>query len=480
MKKILIILMCTALISCEEVLLEKPKSIAVETFYNTPDEIEAALGAIYSAISPDVCMGGRYPAIHNCMVDYAYGRAGHAPLSEFQGLDPTNANRVYIIWERFYIGIRNANLVIKNAPEGENLTEEVISKAVGEAKFMRALIYFTMVRNWGAIPIRTENNMNELDVARSSIEEVYQFIEQDLLYAEEYLPNEASLPGKPTKWAAKTVLADVYFYQAKYSDARNKALEVINSNNYSLVKVEVADDFMKIFGPEVVTTPEEIFYLKYSRESNMGYTYVRFVAHPGTGFHADGGNYIMYSDKVSNPVISTWDKNDLRYLYGWYDWNIGFGANTILSKKFIDPNASAGYNGAGNDYPWYRYTDVLLLYAEADCQVAGSPTADAMEKLNMIHRRAYGKDPLSPSEIDFQLSDYTKSSFLDLVLKERGYETQMESKRWLDLKRLGIVQEVIQATHGKEVAEKMLLWPIPPSELEYNKLITPSDQNPGY
>lgn len=478
MKKILIIILSITLFSCEDVLTEKPKSIAVETYYNTSEEIDAALGAIYGAIRGDGCMGGRYPAVQNCMVDYAVGRAGHAPISEFQGLDATHSNRVYTMWDLFYKGIRNANLVIKNAPNGEEITQEDISKSVGEAKFMRALIYFTMVRNWGGIPIRTEENDTELDVPRSSVMDVYKLIVQDLMFAEENLPDLAPLPGKPSKWAAKTVLADVYFYQAKYTNARDKALEVINSNKFSLVKIEVVDDFMKIFGPDVITTTEEIFYLKYSRENNMGYTWVRFVNHPGTGFHADGGNYITYSDK-ENPVMRDWDKNDLRSSL-WYEWDIGFGPNTLLCKKFIDPNAASGYPSAGNDYPWYRYADLLLLYAEADCQVTGNVTSDAMEKLNMVHRRAYGKDPLLSSNVDFNINDYDKESFIDLVLKERGYETQFESKRWLDLKRSGKVKEIIKAAHGKEVADKMLLWPIPPSELEYNKAITPNDQNPGY
>ena len=180
-------------------------------------------------------------------------------------------------------------------------------------------------------------------------------------------------------------------------------------------------------------------------------------------------------------VIKNWDKNDLRYTYGWYAWNIGLGANSILNKKYSDPLA-INANGAGNDFPLYRYADVLLLYAEADCRASGSPAADAMEKLNMIHRRAYGKNPVSPdASVDFKLSDYNKDTFVDLVLKERGYETQFEAKRWLDLKRTGKVKEIIKAATGKDVADKHLLWPIPVSELNYNSAIDPvKDQNPGY
>lgn len=131
----------------------------------------------------------------------------------------------------------------------------------------------------------------------------------------------------------------------------------------------------------------------------------------------------------------------------------------------------------------YRYADLLLIYAEAANRANNGPTADALEKLNMIHRRAYGANPaVANAALDFKLADYnTMQSFLDLVVKERMYETCYERKRWLDLKRMGIVKQVILAQKGKTVADKHLLWPIPVYELNYNKAIDPAkDQNPGY
>lgn len=483
MKKISIIFLSFLLFSCADLLVEEPKSIAVEVFYQTKDDLEAALAAINQPIRASDAMGGRFPGIHNSMVDYAQGRAGHAPLSEFKELDATNENRVYNMWSLFYKGISNANFLIKNAPNAEQVSQQEILKYIGEAKFMRGLIYFIIVRNWGGVPLRTEENMEEMDVPRSSIEDVYSLIVKDLLYAEENLPENPPVIGRASKWTAKTVLADVYFYMEKYTDARDKALEVINSNKFALVEVSEPDDFLNLFGPEYIVTSsvEEIFYIKYTTTSLQGYTFPRFIAHPNSGYHGGGGNYIIYSDYVNNPVIRDWDKeNDLRYAYGWHEWDIGFGPTTILSKKFQDPEAPGGYNGGSNDYPWYRYADLLLLYSEADCHAAEKPTIDAMEKLNMVRRRAYGKNSLRPSEIDFKIDDYDKDSFIDLVLKERGYETQMESKRWMDLKRSGKVKEIIKEATGKDVSDVCLLWPIPPNEMGNNKAISPEDQNPGY
>ena len=198
------------------------------------------------------------------------------------------------------------------------------------------------------------------------------------------------------------------------------------------------------------------------------------------GYHGAGGYFAHYSDLEANGIQKNWDASDLRKSYNLYKWDIGLGPNSVLYRKFRDP-AATNANGAGNDYPWYRYADLLLIHAEAASRAANGPTAEAIESLNEVHRRAYGYDPKTPSPVDFSIGDYDSQSFLDLVVKERGYETMYEGKRWLDLKRLGIAKDVILAVKGKTVADKMLLWPIPNSELAYNTALDPvADQNPGY
>lgn len=86
-----------------------------------------------------------------------------------------------------------------------------------------------------------------------------------------------------------------------------------------------------------------------------------------------------------------------------------------------------------------------------------------------------------PSTVDFNLAAYNATTFIDLIVKERGYEFQYEGKRWLELKRTGKAAATILAVKGKTIAQKMYLWPIPLSETNYNKALDPvKDQNPGY
>lgn len=481
MKKILFLLLVILLTSCEDVLKEEPKTLAVETYYNTLAEVQAALNAIYIPLRDSNTSGmGVYMAVLEGHVDYGFGRGSYGVLNNFQGLDNVNVSRVAGAWAAFYLSIRNANLVIKNAPIGKAISKADITKAVAEAKFLRAFSYFHLVRNWGGVPLRTEANMTEITAKRSTADEVYALIISDLQEAETNLPDQVSDNGRPTKWAAKTMLADVYLQLNKFAEARDKADEVIKANKFALVQVATTDDFQKLFGPDIITTSEEIFSLKFSHQPGQGNLFPTLTNHPGTKFLGGGGGVFGLHNDSTNPAYANWDNADLRKGL-WYSWNIGIGATSLLSKKYIDPN-SLEFAGASNDACWYRYADVLLIYAEAAARSSTGPTAAAIEALNQVHRRAYGKPSGTASSVDFKLADYsTSAAFLNLIVKERGYEFQYEGKRWLELKRTGKAAEVILAAKGKVIAEKHYLWPIPVSELSYNTAIDPvKDQNPGY
>ncbi len=471
---IAVFLLMIILGSCEKALVEEPKFLSGETFYNTVEEVEGAVNAIYPPYNSSFSLAD-YISISESYSDYLVGR--NTFFGDFQGLTTTNTSRTAGAWDQFYLSIRNANLVINLAPQGKNISQADIDKYVGEAKFMRAFAYFQLVKNWGGVPLRVETNMLDVDLKRSTAQETYDLIIADLLDAEAKLPETAAVAGRPSKYAAKTLLADVYLQTGNYTGARDKAGDVISSNKYALVPIKTVDDFQEIFGPDVVTTSEEIFYTKGTRQSGLGTPFVMHVNHSSTGFHGAGGWFILYSWSTT-PYYTGWDDNDKRKEL-WYPLDMGLVGKTMMNKKFIDPLAPSS-SGAGNDLPWYRYADALMIYAEAEARIEG-PTAEAMEALNQVHRRGYGYDPKTPSPVDFKLADYNASSFLDLVVKEYGYEFQLEGKRWSELKRTGKAQEIILAMKGITIAPKNYLWPIPISEMNFNKALDPvKDQNPGY
>lgn len=468
------------LTSCSEdlsILEEKPKAIATETFLNTKEEIEGTIYSSYQQLKRDQGFGRYLHTIPESMADYAVGRGSYSYPSNYLGLDATNSNRVQDTWAILYRAISFANRIIKYAPDASDATQDEINQLVAEARFLRAFTYYRLIQHWGAVPLVTEENMSEFNKPRTPVATIYGFIVDDLKYAETNLPESQSMMGRPQRATAKTVLTEVYLAMGKWSDASSKALEVINSDKYSLVEVTNPDDFYNIYGHEVTGSSEEIFYLKYSRNETALFPYM--LNSPKVDYLNHHGAYGIYTDSVTNKVIREWDVKDLRKKFSLYSApDLGLGKTIVLSKKFIDPG-STGNNGS-NDQPVYRYADLLLFYAEAECMANNGPTADGMEKLNMVHRRAYGYDPDSPSIVDFNVSDYNKDTFIDLLLKERCYETMFEGKRYNDLRRMGKFEEVIHEVKGIEVSEASLLWPIPNQEIQYNESIGEDDQNPGY
>ena len=463
--------------SCDSMLVESPKSLAVEVFYNTAEEVETAVNAVYRPLR--ISTIANYVATLECQSDWMYGRGSWTPLSDYQGLNDANITRVAGFWNSFYLAIRNANLVIENAPNGSSISQQDIDKYVAEVKFLRAYTYFHLVRNWGSIPLRTEANMNEKDLPKSPVAQVYDLIVSDLLAAEANLPDTPKDIGRPSLWAAKSLLADVYLELGNYQEAANRSKQVIDSGKFSLVPVTSATDFQyNLFGPTILTTPEEIFYFKYSRLEDQG-NYILWISnHPSTKLFKFDGAYAVHGDKT-NPNFVNWDDDDLRKKL-WDNINFGLGPNTLVSSKYVDTEAIS-QSGAGNDQPIYRYADVLLIYAEAAARADGQVSAAALEALNKVRRRAYGFAPATPSEVDYEAAGLTQDNFIDLVIKERGYEFLYEGKRWHELRRTGKLNELIAYGKNKTVAEKHLLWPIPLSEMNYNNMLDPSkDQNPGY
>ena len=488
MKKIsfLIGILLMGLTSCNDWLEEHPKSVAAETFYNTTKEADAAVLAPLEKLREGFMIS--YPGMLECFADYAYGRGSWASNSDYKGLDTQNQTRTNEVWSGLYKSIRDCNIAIQQLPNASDMTEEQINAYLGELRFIRAFDYFQVVRMWNGGPLRTEENMAEFNQPKVDAATLYDYIVKDLLFAVEHAPEKARLASTPCKNAAASLLSQVYLQLGKYEESFKYAKQVVDSGMYSLVQVAASADFDNVFGANLQTSSEEIFYMKsYNKNSGwgQGWAYVMLCSHPsamvnGEKMHGVGGWYGVYASSESE-LINKWDIDDLRKDYNLLKHDFGMGDNTYLLSKYHDPEAKDA-GGAGNDFPLIRYPDVLLVYAETAARLNNGPTADAMEKLNIIHRRAYGYDPNSPSPVDFKLADYaTLDKFMDLLIQEQMYECFNEAKRWFFLQRLGIAKEQIKKIKGIDVADKHMLFPIPTTEFDYNEAMDPNtDQNPGY
>lgn len=472
--------------SCSSILDEDAHSVAAETFYNTPEEAAAAVLAPLHQLRGEFD-GMSFPTMQEASADYAYGRGSWTEMSDYEGLNTSSSvTRAGTIWNNLYGAVRDCNIAIDRLPDANGMNEAQKAAYIGELRFIRGFAYYYLVRLYGGCPLRTDKNRKEYNLAKSTPEQIYQFIQDDLIYAAANAPEKARESGTPTRYAASALLADVYLTLKKYDEAATEAAKVINSNKYALTKVATARDFDKVFGPDAASS-EEVFYMKNENSTgNDGWPYVMICAHPkamvnGQHMLSTGiGWYGIYTTS-DNEFIKNWDERDLRKELNLLPFNFGLGDKTYLFSKYYDPNA-LGKNGAGNDWPVIRYPDVLLNYAEAVARKAGGATDDALEKLNTIRRRAYGLEPTAPSAMDYTMSDCpTLESFISLLVKEEGYECMNEAKRWMYLCRLGVVSQQIAQYKGKEVKAKHMIWPIAVTEFNYNSEMDESkDQNPGY
>lgn len=483
MKKYITLLLAIILsFSCENLLDEEPKNfIARENYYQNEKDAEGAINGAYDAISPNYFNINVY-LMEELHGDYLNGRGGQGPISFMdQLLDFRGVDYAASAWSAFYKAINRANAVLDNVPDIKNISENVKRRILAEAHFLRALSYFELVRNFGPVPLRLNeiSDLSKIGAPREPTDKIYTQIIEDLKAAENELPENVGVnTGRASKWAAKMLMAHVYLTLEKWDLSAEKANEVINSGLYSLVKVQTSDDFYKIFA--VQTSSEDIMSEHHSETNQQGIPQYIHIANALPWNRGDG--YFAWLPDTNSWIGQSWDNKDLRKSFNFYkeyqnskdEWISLPSTTPILFKKFKrDPNGKGTYS-----LPIYRYAETLLFYAEASCMAEGAPSVIALERLNMVKRRAYGYDPDMPSPIDYS-SGMNKEEFQKVVVQERAYEFILERRRWYDLKRTRTVKEAF-AKVGKTYIDSRLLWPIPYNEINNNPALSQSDQNPGY
>lgn len=482
---VFILVLLSVFTGCNDILEENPKNfIAPSNFYKTQSDAEAAIDGVYSTnTSTEGDIYDTYFHFDLLHADYTISKGSWTSIGNIdQVLDPTQAARPRGIWANFYNRINRANVVLERVPEIANMDEQVRTRILAEARFMRAMYYLNLVRDFGPIPLRTSSltDLSTISAPRASRDEVYGLIIDDLEIAENDLPGTVGgQTRRASKWVAKLLLAQAYLDREEWSLAAAKADEVITSGEYALVQVNAQEDFYNVFAVE--TSTEDMMSLHFSPTAST--SFIHTFHGSGTPYNK-GTVYGFYNVPNMNSFLATWDDQDLRKSFNLYssyvdengeEVSILNTAEPVRFKKFIkDPNGIAVYS-----IPLYRFVEAFLIYAEAACMAEGGPTDLALERLNVVKRRAYGYDIDGPSPIDFP-SGMTMNEFRDTVIQERAYEFILEPRRWWDLRRTGKAKEVISQAKGKQLIDERLLYPIPQTEIDNNPALTPADQNPGY
>ena len=367
------------------------------------------------------------------------------------------------MWTRFYKTIGRANQSIRYT-ENYGLTDQSYkNRLVGEAKFLRALHYFWLVRMFGDVPIQEIDN-SESWVTRKPKADVYAYIEQDLLDAISLLPNKNQYPsadlGRATKGAAQGLLAKVYLYEEKWQKAYDMAGNVMSSGQYGL-----ESDYAKIWRVAGENGVESLFEVQ-ARGQSVAHGVQQYSQTQGArGTGGWGWGFNVPSQNLLNAFNAAGDniRRDATIIFRGetlYDGRLV--PNTVENPMYNEKaysSANLGDADGDKNIRILRYGEILLIRAEAATHIG----ADAATPLNLVRTRVNLAPISSPTKED--------------VWKERRLELAFEHDRWFDIVRTGQGKAAMSANGKVFVVGKHELFPIPNNQIIQTPTI---GQNPNW
>lgn len=490
--------------SCKKFLDEQdPSNLTPDTYYTIPEHAEAAVAAAY-AQTRFIGNGAGIFAANFSMLELVTGTAKtetgqNSDINNLVGLSYNGENLlIRNWWAGLYSVIAQTNLTLEKVPGINPMDANRKMQILAEAKFLRAWSYFYLVRLYGDVPLITAPQTVESEdfyPTRTSSEEVYNQIIQDLKDAEEGGLPWTDRSGRANKAAVKALLSKVYLTMAGfplnkgaeyYRFAAEKSLDVISNSGISLFP-----KYGDLHAIAKENQDEHIFEIQYL--ATVAGNPMQQLLLPNFK------DVSAWSDEIGSTVptvqfYNSYDAGDLRakdregFFYTSY-YTGGSGELKALNAPYIfkhfdiPAHGTLGVKGTTQsdlNWPQIRYADVLLVYAEAQNKADGSPNAKAYESLNAIRSRAQ----LAP------LSGLNPTQFEEAVWKERWHELCYEGVTWFDMIRLrkafNSTTKTFENFTGHKFADnntvvlgdKHLLFPLPTVEIQNNPNLRP--QNPGY
>lgn len=482
-------------------------SVTSGNFYKTEKDFNQALVGVYQSVrnvkgSLSSWVMGDFRS-DNTHYKFNPGNRGSFTLEAVDlFLDDQNNQFTQLKYNECYVGISRANAIIDRLGTS-SFSEDFKGNIISQAKFLRALFYFELVRYYGAVPLY----LNEVSssatayLQRSPVAEVYASIEADLKDAISKLPVPAGQQdGRATKSSAIMLLADVYLTQKNYPLAQDELTKIFQMNFHDLVA-----DYASAFNPANKNSIESVFEVQYrmgndGQGSDFVYSFIPLSADISkiVGFPANlntSGGFNTPTEDLINSYeagdkrldesiaiaegtgpVGNMNIESIKSPVG-YVTPVGKRSDPFI-KKYLYPHSQMFVTD--NNFPVYRFSDVLLSMAEVLNEQGKS--SEALPYLNRVRVRA----GLAPAVTTDQ------AGLRAIIDHERRVEFAFENKRWVDLIRTGKAIEVMNA-HGNElkiihagegyipaisynVTQNRLLFPIPYREIQIGRL----EQNPGY
>ena len=499
-KYLYLVVLVSGFVGCSELLEEDPVSQPLaENSFKTEANARAAIVGVYSSLQ----LEGVYGKSQSLFSTDEHNAGSKVPLSglNLYTFTADNVEVILPIWRDHYKGINRANLAISKIPSIDmDVTER--NTLVAEAKFIKALLYFNLIRYYGDVPYKDSEttSFNNLNIPRTPVATIYENIIRDLEYGVVHLKvKTAGLAGHATQDAAKTLLSSIYLTRgtmakrdntgnglADFTLAARYAKEVIDSNRYRLCPY-----FPDAFIVENKNNDEIVFDVQFKSPGlGVGNTIGLNMGIPSTATNvnnllAGGAQGAIRANSYHQFYYDRADSIRMQWTNARILINAATGSYTKVSAISTNPPVSAakfrrypvrspGFVLQTSDYdvnwPIFRYAEVLLIYAEALNETNG-PTQEAIDALNKLRNRARNtniggihRDILprsltlqrSTGLIDLTLSNplvSTPAAFKNYIILERSRELSAEGKRWFDLVRWGILKTTLRGLNAKCTAK---------------------------
>ena len=442
---------------------------SVDEYYDQARDFEVALNGAYSALQTEGTYGRNYWVLFEMRADNT-DQGGDvtglaralAVINDFE--ESTTSEILQNSWSASYRGIERTNVILSQLEtfEGEASFEDQVR---GEALFIRSLLYYNLAVAFGPVQLKLEPTppsdpgaSAQQDTQVDSPTAIYEQIAQDLEEAQGLLPASRSDDAihRATSGAANTLLGKVYLTIGESSQAQTALERVVASGNYQLLP-----DYANLWGPANEHNDESIFEVEFRAGGvgeGSGYTNTfapasRYVLPGGSTLEGEGLAENRPTESMVAAYADAGERFDASMDTVYTDATTGQQSARYIRKFESQPFSNLD---ADNNWPVFRYADVLLMLAEA---VGGNGT---------INDGRSGWDLINEVRDRAGLGPVTQDNFYQRLLQERRVELAFENHRWGDLKRFD-AQYGIDITSAFDEAGRTpdrLLFPIPQREVD--------------
>ncbi|EHQ30367.1 RagB/SusD family nutrient uptake outer membrane protein [Mucilaginibacter paludis] len=492
--------------SCQKSFLEQtnPNAINLDVNFKAPNDVLLAVNGIYQSLRSSNCIGedsglwtdersddtGRNDSQSNAGEPFQFNNFSLLPSNTY----------LKSHWVALYQTITRANIVLSNIDKVTFTDANLKLQYTAEAKFLRALMYFHLVRKWGDVPLVTKQ-LAYVDLPDFTFREKQATVYAQIVADLSDVINNSPLPnlqtganiGHASKAAANTLLGQVYLTMATTQDQTNRQTNLTNAKTYLMNAYNMRTfttlstiPYTDVFDVAKKSTCAELIFQIVYKQGDVTYSSDIAANNQATGENINSQKVVTgVGGNVTHDLINEYETNDPRMAFSVKYANASSVKDWFITK-FRDTSPAAGTLGyGGNDWNLMRYADVILMLAEVNLYLGDEATAT--QYLDMVRTRA-GMPTYATSMTNTSYS--SKFPTLKLaILHERRVELAFEHHRWFDLLRFFTTDELVTYFKSKSQADfgaaqlsnfstKDRYYPIPFDEYKLDPI--KMYQNPGY